>query len=348
MSERLHASTGELANANTCAIERADAAAATSPATPSTPTLGPAVIQAIDPKSLYWAVFEMPGFGGTPQRPALIVDRPTECDEAAALLIPEDTLALHFAYYAIGDGFVLAIGMNRAEVQRLHASSTLRAVPRAVPNIDPRLNKVLASELNLLVNEFEPVPLRRARRCLVVARTACILCLVAVVLLGLELRSVRALHTAETDAAATSKLISDAGLGTEQALQSELRRLRLGQRPSDGTPASKSPLSAMQAVLGAWPRGAQSPHVRTENLVVAPESVTLALTAESRADAATIIAALKLVPGWTLQQPQMLSVGPGGGSGAGGQSVQGEATRLNLRLNRNPDSATAAATEAKP
>lgn len=294
--------------------------------------------QRISGERLYWGVVEVPGVGGTPSAPVALLDREEEWRAGAAEQIPCELDDLHVVAYGIGSDRVVVIATEIDDLRRQLQPDAMELIPTGVPaavqHAMPELAELRADRLNLLCAEFEPAPLRQIRESKTRTWIAGLVCAALLLTLGIELRRASAGSSVDALLEANTRLLTQVGAPSRDALMIEVARLTAAHRVQGSGEKSAGALLAMQSVLNAWPRGDAAPRVRTESMQATPDSVVLSLTTETRSDASQIIEALKNVAGWTLQQPQMTSVS----ENASGAARGGDGVRLNLRLNRRPPS----------
>jgi hypothetical protein len=143
----------------------------------------------------YWAVLEAPGYTRAgPLAPGL---RPLLDDD-----VPVPGESLHAVGVPLGGGRLLVCAAERERLAGVDAG-VLRLTPGDVPEF---AGGVDASGLNLLVGEFEPGLLRRARtRRHLLAMAACLLC-AALVSVGL-LRRAAGWNTLAHDAGSATRAV---------------------------------------------------------------------------------------------------------------------------------------------
>lgn len=222
-------------------------------------------------------------------------------------LLPVPIEDVHAVYTPLGDGRVVACGMDRAKLAEwaggLFSLGPDRA-PDFVRQVAPELGPI-----NLLTGPFTPAPIRAARgRVWGRAVAACVL--------GAVLVSVGSFrrawwHNAQAQAheQATSGIYQAvlppaAGGQLPQArLLSELRTLQQ-TRGRDDRPQAPDLALVLADLLSVWPA---DQNVRTDSLIIAPTGVTLVATLESNEQAQRLAQALGRAPGLTAQTPQVTS-----------------------------------------
>lgn len=269
-------------------------------------------------EKFYWSIVECPGrvvhLSGT------------------LLLLMEDDLPiesehLHAVGVRLDDRRVLACAASREELSALDPSIvtlTPTSIPQGVPggdSVDPGL-------LNLLIDDFEPLPLRHERRTRtqILLGTLMLLSLVAAV--GLWRRAAawnnaaRAMDThaqqlLTSTAAGAQQVLSSAA--SESLLDSELQRLRQtrwGSGSTSGNTPATDATEALAGYLSLWPHDPRHAKVRTDFLSVTPASIALSLRMVRGEDAneselssptepTAFIAKLPRPAGWIMDEPRL-------------------------------------------
>lgn len=258
-----------------------------------------------EPTRLYWALVHAPGWRRTGEVPPGL--RPELEDEVP---LPPDEL--HAVCVPVGDGRVVVCAAARSALENLPATA-VSLTPATVPECLGA--EVPPASLNLLVGEFAPVAMRRARRRAHLVAVAGVLLCAALAAFGLQRRAAHWQHVAEQAAAARVALIADAGLADrgEHALLLEVARLR---RRVQAAAAVRPPADASLAlvnVLKAWPADVPS---RPERLSVSPGGATISVALDG--DAAPFLGALRPPQGWRAGEPRL--------------NASGGVTRLTLQL----------------
>jgi hypothetical protein len=165
---------------------------------------------------------------------------------------------------------------------------------------------------------------------------AAILLLVGITAVGLVRRASVADSRASSYTRATdqvnARLVPDAQTpaAARTRLVSELRRLKAaGQGPATQEQTLDAS-AALVDVLARWPREASASglFIKTQSIQVTSSGITLIALIPAEADAEPMIAALRELPGWTLQQSQRTSAG----GHANAKSGEQPAARLTLRF----------------
>lgn len=254
------------------------------------------------PDRFYWAVLDVPGVPIRSPRPP----GAEALDLALSDEVPLPMEGLHAVYARLDDPRVLACAAPRTDLTALDAGA-LELLPSALPDFVGRPVNDLS--LNLLVGDFEPVTLRRARRTHAHALAATILVLSCLAAIGLLRRASYAEETvlaADRDAvraaaAAMPDVPRDSALLTIR-LRDELDLLRRTRRPQ--AVHSFDAAVTLADVLAAWPATlpASSP-ASTQTISITPTSLSMIVGLEQ--DAATFLDGLGTPPGWRRNEPRV-------------------------------------------
>lgn len=238
---------------------------------------------------LYWAVLDAPGWKRAGELPDGLI--PMLEDD-----VPSDAGDLHAVCVPIPDGRLAVCAVERSALVGL-SPSLLSLTPDSVP---PFVG-CDAGKFNLLVETFEPMPLRKARlqRHSIAAATVLVCGLFVAVGLyrrasGWELLADSARSAAAQIAAAHSPT------GMANDLAAEARRLR-GSR--EATAKAVQPPDAalvLASTLQAWP--AQVPS-KPQSIAVSPKGVTISVSVEG--DAAPFLRSFTPPAGWSLDEPRL-------------------------------------------
>ena len=271
-------------------------------------------------EKFYWSIVECPGrvvpLSGT------------------LLLLMEDDLPieseqLHAVGVRLDDRRVLACAASREELSTLDPSIvtlTPASIPQGVPggdSVDPGL-------LNLLIDDFEPFPLRRERRTRAQVLFCTLVLLTLVAALGLWRRAAawnnaaRAMDTHAQQLLTSTIAPAPQGLSSaasESLLDSELLRLRQtrwGSGSTSGNTPAADATEALAGYLSFWPHDPHDPHhakVRTDFLSVTPTSIALSLrmvrgeganeSESSPSEPTAFIAKLPRPRGWIMDEPRL-------------------------------------------
>jgi hypothetical protein len=260
-----------------------------------------------EPGRLYWAVLHAPGWKRAGVLPPGL--RPELEDELP--LAPDD---LHAVCAPVGDGRVVVCAAARTALAAVPANAP-RLVPATVPAcIDAQVSP---ASLNLLVGEFEPVVMRRARRRLHLLAAASLALCAAFATAGLLRRAAFWDGVASSAAEARSGLLTAAGLDTADphALIIELAELR---RQAEAAATVRPPADAAVALadlLKGWPAAVPA---KPQSLAVSPTGATISVNVDG--DPAPFLAALRTPDGWRAGEPRI--------------NASGGVTRLTLQLTR--------------
>lgn len=237
----------------------------------------------------YWAALEAPGW----RRAGPL---PDGLREAAADELPGPADDLFAVCTPARDGTVLVCAAPRAALASLDAA-TEALTPTALPEFADATCAPAA--FNLLVGEFEPGAVRRARnrtRGLIASSIA--LCAL-VVSFGLHRRT-EAWRAGAERANAAAREVTGSALPAGGELRAEIERLRRAARIDGqrGKPADASLVLA--SVLAGWP--AQVPCV-THSIAVGENGANLSLAVEG--DPTPFLEAIRPPPGWVLDEPRL-------------------------------------------
>lgn len=215
---------------------------------------------------------------------------------------------VHAVYRQLpGDGRALACGVQ-AEALATIAEDVVALSPESLPAF--LAEPVDAASLNLLTGRFLPAALRRLRRLWIVQLMVLLVICVALLVYGLERRTMavrsRLADVAEARASMLSAILGPAGeaapgLPPELQLAAEVRRLEQ-TRNSDGEIAELTDCSGiLEAVLMRWPAEVST---RAESISITEGAVTVRAAVETMADAQRFASAFVDLPGWRLNQPR--------------------------------------------
>jgi hypothetical protein len=189
-------------------------------------------------------------------------------------------------------------------------AGVLRLTPEGLPDFAGGAD---ASGLNLLVGEFEPRLLRRARtRRQALAIAACLGC-AALVSAGLLRRAAQWSSLAEQARAATRAVVGEVGAGSPEALTLEVRKLRSAAFPASAIRGGPDAALALSSLLASWPGRVPN---KPQSLMLNGSGMTIGVTVEG--DPAPFLRAFKAPAGWTQEEPHL--------------NTAGSVTRVNLQL----------------
>jgi hypothetical protein len=255
-------------------------------------------------QSFYWATIDGLGWKTAGPLPAALL--PVLADEIPIAL--ED---VHAVCAPLDLGRLLVCACPRAALASADtAASTL--VPDSLP--DGVSCDAEAGGFNLLVGEFEPPPIRRARR----ARhlhpaCACLICLVLIGL-GFARRAHHASAAAGQAAKAADVVLSH--LTPDKRENSVMEQVGFVRAAADAASRARAPADAaagLEALLKSWPA---SITCKPQSVSVSEGGVSFGVMVEG--DPAPFLKAFIPPPGTALDEPRITSVGP--------------VTRLNLHL----------------
>lgn len=273
-----------------------------------------------------WAVIESAG----------VATAAWKCDGAipagllsdAADQIPAPIEDLHAVGAAIADGRLIVCLARRDELITLTTDESVRSLtPEDIPpelgasDLDPR-------RLNLLVEAFEPLALRRARTRRHTLTAAGVLLFAGLVSIGLWRREHAALESAGRAQTASERVLAELGFkdgggagggGGVAKLTAELeqRRGMAGIDLSLRQPPDAA--AALNLVLSAWPTESSA---KLQSVGLGPDGAVLSVLVPPPGDSAAFLSSLKPIDGWTLDEPRLASVG--------------SETRLTLRMRPKP------------
>lgn len=241
----------------------------------------------------FWSVLEAPGVKSPgPLHPALL--------EKLGEEIPVDLAGIHAVEVPTGDGRVLACAVLREELARLEGG-ILSLTPEEVPAFVQVDGEGVAHRLNLLVGDFEPLPIRRARmRRHLVAMAAMVLCGV-LLSVGFARRAAHHREVASTAAAATRELIASSIPGaTSEQLATEVKKLELAAGVRTRVGKGSDAGIALSDLLKGWPKDVPS---KPQAIAVTPTSATVSVSVEG--DPSKFLRAMKHAGGWAMAEPRL-------------------------------------------
>jgi hypothetical protein len=259
------------------------------------------------PDRFYWSVLDAPGWQRSGELPAGL--RPPFEED-----VPLPGEGVHAVCCPLEDGKMLVCGARREELSEVSAevhALTPESLPPCIDaNIDP-------AKLNLLVGEFEPRTIRRARRVRHFAGAlAMVLCSILVAV-GLERRAEVHRGLASEARQARATLLAQVGPAARvEDLRAEVAALRrsaeAGQRihpPLDAAPG-------LVDLLKRWPAEAKA---QPQSLSISGTSMGMSVLVEGHPS--RFLEELGAPEGWILDQPRLTSVD--------------RSTRLDLRFTRS-------------
>ncbi len=293
--------------------------------TPST-TPAPAGAVTWPAEGFLWAVIESAGTASATWKcdgaipPGLLSD--------VADQIPAPIEDLHAVAAAADHGRLIVCLAKRDELITLTSEESVRSLTPA--SIPPEVDTsgLNPTRLNLLVDDFEPLALRRARVRRHVLAAAAVLLAAGLVTLGLWRREHAALGAVRRAEAASQRVVTELGFkdGGVAKLTAELEHRRgvagidlALRQPPDAA-------AALNLVLSAWPT--ESP-AKLQSIGLGPDGAVLSVLVPPPGDSAAFLASLRPIDGWTLDEPRLASVG--------------SETRLTLRIRPRPVAGGAAA-----
>ncbi|CAG0954237.1 hypothetical protein PHYC_00371 [Phycisphaerales bacterium] len=254
----------------------------------------------------YWAVLDCPGvpiFSGRPHAAAGL-------DLQLAEDLPEPIADLHAVYSRLDERRVLACAARRSDLASLDPR-TLSLRPAAPPAFG---SDAQPGEIELLVGDFEPAPLRRARMARARWVAAAVLGLCTLGAFGLLRRAGHwdsvASNAAQAARAAAAQALPDEPSDSPALvirLRDELDLLRRTRRPSPALAGAADAAVELNHLLAAWPKAQPA---TTDSLSITPTSLALSVGLDG--DAKPFLGELGTPPGWRREEPR-ISRGSGGG-----------------------------------
>lgn len=275
-------------------------------------------------EQFYWGVLETEGL---PRSTG--AKRQTQLDYLFERWLPLPVEDVQTAYLPAGPGAnrLIACGIERAALHELleaerngHEAEVLTVSPEELPPaVTAKLEGVSqppsAGRLNLLQRGFEPAPIKRARRQLLLIVLVGSALLTAIVGVGLHRRA-----QAYERAAATVLLQRDAMINAVvppdgRSAQPPIVRLTLERRILDATRAAPTMeqhaddvTPAAADLLAAWPRDL---HLQVESLNLTLDRINIVVLAPSSADVQQLSDALDALEHWRLEPPRFDSTRDG-------------------------------------
>jgi hypothetical protein len=248
--------------------------------------------QSLPPERFYWAILDDQGWSRAGPLPRGLL--PGFADE-----VPIPMEELHAVCAPIADGKLLVCAAPLVELERIEPhilSLAPEYLPEFVTHGQPRIE--------LLVGDFEPRPIRSARRFRHGISIATLLVASALVCVGLERRSEMWRQRAEQSAQAAVAMANTVSPGTPpDALGLELERLRSRLAPESLTRPKDASVAAA-ALLNAWPSRLPS---KPQGLNVRPDSISVAVVLEEEPSA--FLGAITAPAGWMLEEPRINATG---------------------------------------
>lgn len=238
--------------------------------------------------------------------------------------IPAPIEDLHAVAAAADHGRFIVCLVKRDDLITLTSDESMRSLTPA--SIPPEVDTsgLNPTRLNLLVDDFEPLALRRARVRRHVLAAAAVLLAAGLVTLGLWRREHAALDAVRRAQNASEKVLAelgfkDGGGGGLAKLNADLEHRRsmagidLAQRqPPDAA-------AALNQVLSAWPTESSA---KLQSVGLGPDGAVLSVLVPPPSDSTAFLSSLKPIDGWTLDEPRL--------------AIVGSETRLTLRMRPKP------------
>ncbi len=256
----------------------------------------------------YWALLETPG--GTSLRGPLPEAFHEEFGES--LPIAADLAALDALHIVCAPAVSLSGGEEPGLVACAIPRPDLAQLPPAARTLTPGdvpaflRGRIDPGELNFLVGEHEPAPVKaqRRRQSVLIAAT-CILAS-GLVCMGLARRAAAWTSAASDARAAHEQLLASASISVEDARRDPFalsRQIDTLRRATDAAalprPVPDAAL-ALGSLLRAWPASVEA---EPKSLAVRPDGVSL--TVEIKGDAKPFLDAFTPPSGWTLDEPRV-------------------------------------------
>jgi hypothetical protein len=194
--------------------------------------------------------------------------------------LPEPLDDIHAIFRPVGPRRWLACALPRAELARDLPETAITLVPDSIPDPFRSASEtpIAPADLQLLVGDYEPKPVRLARRRTLVAAAAASALALAALLLGFERRIASELGRAEQQRVERSDLVARAlgppsaqqPLPPELRLVAELRALRQTRRQADSVVSVRDVSDVLIDLLARWPRDLPT---RTDALIVSEGAV---------------------------------------------------------------------------
>lgn len=221
---------------------------------------------------------------------------------------------VHAIFHTLRDGRTLACAVKKETLASV-PPTTLALVPESLPaflvdNNSGEVNvEVDPDDLNLLVGEFAPAPVRKARKRRIGWGVATLLIVTASIGYGMDRRIRLAEQVSETiashEAQTLHRVLGPApptvpNVQRRMALIAERRGLERTRTASQETDLPDASLS-IAAVLREWP---EEPEARIEHFGATATAVTIRGNALESQHAQELSDQLSRVPGFEIEQPQ--------------------------------------------
>jgi len=267
------------------------------------------------------------GLPGAPRRERgpLAADLAEQISEA----IPIDSTLYHTTLVEVPGLGSLACVALCADLDTLDVQAQTLGPASAPSHLREMVPPGVIGQLNLLHGIYEPRIVRRARSAVTAAGLWCAAVVLGLAAVGFHVRAwsgaqarVRLLeaqdqiarqaldlHPAESLMPGRfEKQLSQAGSSTDSPARLALAYSALLRERGDGIRAQRPEDAglSLQDVLRAWPRTVET---RIESLSVGESSVRLVGSVGALDDASKLTEALRTVPGWSLEQPQISMAG---------------------------------------
>jgi hypothetical protein len=232
--------------------------------------------------------------------------------------LPEPLDDVHAVFRSAGPRRWLACALPRAELARDLPDTAITLVPDSIPGpFRSAIETPLApADFQLLVGDYEPKPVRLARRHMLVATAAASALALAVVLLGFQRRIAAELDRAEQQRVERSDLIAQAlgppsaqqPLPPELRLVAELRALRQTRRQADSVASVRDVSDVLIDLLARWPRDLPT---RTDALIVSEGAVHARGSVAESDHAQALATAMSGLAGFTESFPSVQTTSDG-------------------------------------
>lgn len=231
-------------------------------------------------------------------------------------VLPVAIESVQAVYVPLGDGRVLACGMDAGELEGLRAQGWTTLGPGALPEVAGVDGLgVEAASINLLRGAMEAPGVRRARRRWAAHAGAAVAVVLGLGVVGAE-RRVRAAQAGEREVERAMERVYREVLGPAAPggqpdgarMTSELRTLRRTRGAVERGAGEEPAGPVLAGLLARWPDGLGA---RAESVVVGSGAVSVSVLVPDHTSAQALITALGVWEGWRVVQDSVTPEGEG-------------------------------------
>ncbi|MEN1705228.1 MAG: hypothetical protein AAGJ54_06895 [Planctomycetota bacterium] len=255
----------------------------------------------IDPTELYWGVIDP---SRLPPLAFAVLRRRRVRERLAYLLEPVLPLPvdeLHIEFAPLGNGSLLACGIERVRLEEIRDGGSSVAVPESLPEHLDLEAGVNPESLNLLTGEYEPPAAAASRRIRYSAALAVVALALVLVGVGLQRQASiyrRSIAAQRNETQALERQVLGDAPSAQPAATRLLSRVRLLRRTRDGHAVASGPRHAgasLQSLVSAWPEDAEA---RLTRASISSELMQVTMETDEPSETERLLRELRRVNGW--------------------------------------------------